>query len=255
MAVLTFHNTDTGRQIGFNNYHPKRLKRILINLIDAGFVFCGIDSCLENHQDNKRICLTFDDGYEAFYKYAFPILKEFNIPAIIFIPPVFIGRQAEWDYAGAIQNTMHLNADQIKEISRADIEIGSHGYTHTDLTTLNDRMLKIELERSKKYLEELIEREIKYISYPFGRFNEKVEVFAAQCGYINGFSLSFFKKSRLDFTIPRYCVYTTDSTFSILRKLDTGLLNRFERAKGAIMNSYASGTILLNKLRSRDFTS
>ncbi|HDL03558.1 MAG TPA: polysaccharide deacetylase family protein [candidate division Zixibacteria bacterium] len=254
MAVLAFHNTDTRRQIGFNNYHPDRLKKILNNLIDRGYTFSPPEEYLKNRRDVKRLCLTFDDGYEAFYKYAFPLLKELRVPAVIFVPSVFIGRKADWDYAGGIQKTMHLDADQISEISDAGFELGSHGYSHTDLTSLNDRMLKIELERSKKNIEELTGREIKYISYPFGRFNEKVEVFAAQCGYSNGFSLSFFKKSRIDFTIPRYGVYTTDTTFSILKKLECCILNRFEKVKGAIMNSYASGTILLNKLRSRNFT-
>ncbi|RKX27877.1 MAG: hypothetical protein DRP46_09465, partial [Candidatus Zixiibacteriota bacterium] len=62
MAVLAFHNTDTRRQIGFNNYHPDRLKKILNNLIDRGYTFSPPEEYLKNRRDVKRLCLTFDDG-------------------------------------------------------------------------------------------------------------------------------------------------------------------------------------------------
>jgi len=253
MAILTFHNTDINRQIGLNNYHPERLRCILENLKKAGFEFVPPDEYLKDMDNQNKICLTFDDGYDSFYKYAFPILRELEIIATIFIPAAFIGRRADWDYAGGIQNTMHLDEGQIREIAAAGHIIGSHGYTHTSLAQMPERRLKIELERSKKTLEDLTGAEIKYISYPFGRFSDTVELAAARYGYHKGFSLSFLKKSRHQFTVPGYCVYSIDTTFAILQKLGRGaVLNYIERLKGAIMNSYAAGTIMLDKVRSRN---
>jgi peptidoglycan/xylan/chitin deacetylase (PgdA/CDA1 family) len=44
------------------------------------------------HSNNKPLCvLTFDDGWYDFYKYAYPILKENNIPATVFLPTNFMG--------------------------------------------------------------------------------------------------------------------------------------------------------------------
>ena len=42
--------------------------------------------------NEKPICvLTFDDGWLDFYKYAYPILLENNIPATVFLPTKYIG--------------------------------------------------------------------------------------------------------------------------------------------------------------------
>lgn len=42
--------------------------------------------------NNKPICiLTFDDGWLDFYKYAYPILVENNVPATVFLPTKYIG--------------------------------------------------------------------------------------------------------------------------------------------------------------------
>lgn len=252
MAILTFHNTDSRRQFGLNNYHPKRLRIVLKDLLEAGFQFFTMDKYLSLPADSQKICLAFDDGYESFHKHAFPILRELNLTGVVFIPAGYIGKRADWDYTGNILKTMHLNEAQIASIAEYGIEIGSHGNSHIDLTALSERGLRVELEHSKRRLEDLTGGEVKYISYPFGRFNRNVELWAAKSGYKNGFSLSYFRKSQYGFTVPRYAVYTTDTLFSIVAKIEGGPLGLVEKIKGATLNAYAAGTILINRIRSRN---
>jgi len=249
VAILTFHSVDRAFHPGFNNYHPKRLKNLLIILKDAGYQFVSLSDYLKSTPDERLISITFDDGFESFNNYVQPILIELEVPSTVFIPFGFIGKKAIWDYMGVIGGSRHLTCEQIKKLSDFGVEFASHGYSHINLTGLSERILRLELERSKKGLEDLAGKEVKFISYPFGRFNGLVESLAAEAGYEQGFSLSFFKKSRYGFTIPRYAVYSTDTLYSVDKKLSGGICNRLENIKGAIMNSYSYGTIFLNKLR------
>ncbi len=56
-----------------NNYQIVPLKE----LFDSNFNYAA--------QSAKRIAITFDDGYENNFLYAYPILKKYSIPATIFV--------------------------------------------------------------------------------------------------------------------------------------------------------------------------
>ncbi len=75
----------------------------------------------------KPILITFDDGYESSYQYAYPILKEENCKAVISI----IGKYSDY-YSGSVPKDIsysHMNWGQIKELSASDcVEIGNHTY-------------------------------------------------------------------------------------------------------------------------------
>jgi peptidoglycan/xylan/chitin deacetylase (PgdA/CDA1 family) len=251
MTVLAFHNTDSGISPGLNNYSPKRLKELLAKLKYAGYKFVSLKDAIADLSDEKTIALTFDDGYQSFYHYALPILGELEVPSTVFIPFGYIGQKARWEYLSSVRTGMHMSRDQIAEVSASCVEVGSHGFSHIDLTGLSERLIKLELERSMKGLEDLTGRQVRFISYPFGRFNGQIESLAAEMGYERGFSLSFYKRSRFSFTVPRFAVYSTDTVYSVMKKNEQGPLRELEKIKGVIMNSYAFGAILWSRLKSQ----
>ena len=250
MPILAFHNCSSNILNGINNYSPNRFEQLLDIIKSENYKFIGLSDYIDAGQKDNHVALTFDDGYESFYHYVYPILKKHSIPATVFMPIDFIGKTNSWDYSGSVFPSRHLKREQIIELSKYNITIASHGMAHRCLTQLSERFLKIELARSKDILEEIIGRKISFISYPFGRFNKKVESIAAEVGYRNGLSLSLIGgREEGNFTLTREAVYAFDTPYSILNKLDKSILNKIETIKGSIMNAYAGGTIFLNNLR------
>ena len=88
----------------------------------------------------KPVMITFDDGYESFYEYTFPILKERNCKAVFSI----IGRYAD-EYTESEDhhiNYSHCNWMQIDELAGSGlVEIQNHSYDlHTNEAGKNGSM-------------------------------------------------------------------------------------------------------------------
>jgi peptidoglycan/xylan/chitin deacetylase (PgdA/CDA1 family) len=77
-----------------------------------------------------------------------------------------------------------LDKDELRELAASKIAtIGSHGYSHYDLTNLSISEAGEELRKSKESLEQVIEKEVKIIAYPFGSYNYVIKDIAEQLGY------------------------------------------------------------------------
>lgn len=166
--------------------------------------------CLEGDE----LVITFDDGYEDNRTNAFPILNRYDATATIFIATGLIDHQ----YLGQKM----LNKNQIRELSRNGIEIGSHTVTHPNLTTISKYQLKKELKQSKSELEDIIEEEVTSFSYPYGHYNEAVIDMCGKTGYKNGCTIfhDFYIELKKKYEIPRIVIYPCDSVPDMQAKIN-----------------------------------
>jgi len=84
-----------------------------------------------------------------------------------------------------------MNWDQVREVRKQNIAIGSHSASHRVLATLDASSQRAEMALSKAKLEREIGEEVRSIAYPVGsyeHFTEESKIIAAQCGYRLGFS-------------------------------------------------------------------
>ncbi len=129
----------------------------------------------------KPIMITFDDGYLSFYEYAYPILKKYNMKAVLSV----IGKQADI-YSQCDDcnvNYAHAKWNQIKEMSDSGlVEISNHSY---DLHIMGNRkgsmiksgedessyktMLVNDLNLLQKKINEAIGKEPICFAYPYGK--------------------------------------------------------------------------------------
>ena len=137
----------------------------------------------------KRVVITFDDGFEDFYTDAFPILSKYGYGATVFLPTKYIG-----DSGQRFNGVRCLNWSQVRELNRAGIQFGSHTVTHPQLRTLTMPDVGYELQSSRRTIEDKLGSKIESFSYPYAfpeaevNFTRKLRESLLDSGYTNGVS-------------------------------------------------------------------
>ncbi|MFX0198882.1 MAG: polysaccharide deacetylase family protein [Candidatus Hodarchaeota archaeon] len=157
---------------------------------------------------HKTLAITFDDGYEDHFLYAYPTLKRCGFPATIFVTVKYI--DAYWESEKAEEGRIKgLSNDQILEMNDGGlIQFGSHGYSHSNLLSANGEQRVFEIRDSKLFLEELLGTDVPFISYPFGDCDDGIKGVVANAGYRAGFSV--WNKKPDIYSIRRVPLHTHD---------------------------------------------
>ncbi len=119
----------------------------------------------------KSVLITFDDGFLSNYHYAFPLLKKYNMNAVVFVVGEFIENLNTEEWTGNIKTYMTKNIlDKVKEVY-PNIEICSHSYMlHKDGAIEQE---KVVLKQDINIFNERIQNTSIY-AYPFGKYNENM---------------------------------------------------------------------------------
>lgn len=134
---------------------------------------------------SRAVAVTIDDGYLGVYTRAYPILKDYAIPATIFLPTHCldgdIRRYAPRDWAQA----EFMAWDQARVMAGGGITFGSHTLDHLSLPTLEPAQLMEQLVTSKARIEAEIGQRVAGFSYPYGlpRDYRGTERYVAEAGY------------------------------------------------------------------------
>ena len=111
-------------------------------------------------QYRKPVILTFDDGYIGTYTELFPLLKEFNMKATVFVVTTSLGTEHD------------INNEQAKEMSDSGfVEIQSHTVNHNELAKLGAEEQENELRQSQLDIAQVTGKIPYVLSYPAGSYN------------------------------------------------------------------------------------
>lgn len=176
IPILMYHYirvvADPNDKLGINlSVTPNKFAKQLDYLQTKGYHTINFQDVLTGNIPANPIILTFDDGYEDFYTAAYPELKKHNMTAVSFI----ITGKSDSNY---------MTKAQIKSLSDAGIEIGSHTISHPDLSTLSEAKANVEINSSKTELENIIGRKVISFCYPSGKYTDKTIDSVKNAGYL-----------------------------------------------------------------------
>lgn len=124
----------------------------------------------------KAVVLTFDDSYQGVFDNALPILRARRAPATVFVHTGYIGAQGQ---------KPKMTREHLRELRDTGLfDFGSHTVTHPeDITLLDSEAQRRELADSKRELEEVVGRKVRWLSWPTGNNDEYSRLLAQEAGY------------------------------------------------------------------------
>ena len=127
---------------------------------------------LSKNKKERKILLTVDDGLLSFYKNAWPILKEKEIPFILFINTREVG------------SFNYMNWEQISELNNSsNAVIGNHSHSHEYLVEEEDEIIKKDILKSMEIFKSNLGKNSDFFSYPFGEYSLKFKKIVKDLGF------------------------------------------------------------------------
>ncbi len=192
MTIVTFHRVrdEHARGVGLSCNSAKFEKfceffRDHFRVISLAEQVAG---CSAAKDMGGTLSITFDDGYRDNFEVAAPILRKLGLPATFFVVTGFVGTRtvASWDRKLPRQPGW-MDWDQLRELAAQGFDIGSHTDTHVDLGTADEETARLELETSKRKLDEQLGKPVRLFAYPFGRpdnISERARELVRQAGFV-----------------------------------------------------------------------
>jgi peptidoglycan/xylan/chitin deacetylase (PgdA/CDA1 family) len=243
--VIVYHSINKEKRILPTNVDRSSFKSQIGWLKANNYRTLSPDEFLRQEKSPLSVFIGFEDSYYSITENALPILKSAGYTATLFVISDYIGKTNGWDVA--ISNSNHMSEDDIKEALKNGFCLASHTKTHTDLRSLNDIELRNELEGSRLSLEARFGVPVKALSYPFGRYNDRVKASAKDSGYSMAFTINrpVNQKTFDPFAIPACGIYSLDKLHNFSAKIERSPAYWMDIMRDKMFNRFACGTILV----------
>lgn len=161
-AVLMHHSVGAGTGNVRGRTLPTAEFRDQVRRLDTEYEFVDLPTVLEE-SDERRIAVTFDDGFRTVATEAAPVLREFSVPATCFLIADRIGGETE-------RGVPYMTETEVEDLVGSGlVTIGNHTRSHPWLSEIEDEeRLREEVLGAKEALESRFGREIDRFCYPYG---------------------------------------------------------------------------------------
>lgn len=105
------------------------------------------------------ISIAFDDGWVSSYLNGASILEKYNLRGTFYVVPNLIGREA------------YMNEVQLGDLLTRGHHLGSHTFSHQDLSTINSTRISDELDKANQYLTQKFNLSQIDLASPYGKID------------------------------------------------------------------------------------
>lgn len=158
--------------------HPRIFEKTLVELKDHGYesyfvrdipdIFSG-----GLRMGKKNIILTFDDGYEDFYREVYPLLKKYHMRGTLYVINHRVGTPG------------YVRKEQLREMLTSGlVEVGGHTLDHVHLESVGEKIAREQIVESKLGLEKDLGMKMESFAYPYGGYKKgETDNLVKEAGY------------------------------------------------------------------------
>ena len=218
---------------------PANLRRQLASLVKRGYRGATFTEAVLGPPRAPTVCVTFDDAYVSTLTQALPILDELGLPGTVFAPTAYIGAREPMSWPGIDHwlDTEHrselvpMDWDDLAQLRERGWEVGSHTFSHPQLTQIDDDDLNRQLQRSKHDLESRLGADCTSLAYPYGDYDRRVVEATHRAGYAAAAGLPTRIPAVTPLTWPRLGIYRKDGAVTFGLKVSR-VVRGLRRAHG-----------------------
>jgi peptidoglycan/xylan/chitin deacetylase (PgdA/CDA1 family) len=161
---------------------PQMLAFQLMLIRKMGYEFSTLEKALSNPK-GKTAVITFDDGYADNFTHALPVLREFDVPATIFVITKNIGQEnVVWREAGENLPADIMDWRSLEKLQEHGWEIGSHAHRHIHLARYNEADQESVIWQSIVEIRKNLGVRPVSFAYPYGSYNESTKKILKKLG-------------------------------------------------------------------------
>lgn len=200
-AVVIMYHRFGESQYPSTNTTIEQFRAHLRELKDGNYVVKPVPEILAairsgTELPDKTVGITIDDAFLSVYKIGWPMLRRARLPFTLFVATEPLDRKTSG----------YMSWDQLRELHKAGVTIGSQTATHLHMPHATDQQNKVDLEASNARFKAKLGFTPKIIAYPYGEYSLAVGKVTRAAGFEVGFgqhSGAIYKKS--DFLyLPRF---------------------------------------------------
>ena len=219
--ILCYHSL--GQSVsGVNDVKPKQFRRQIELALRSGFRFVCPAEIAQTGGAPRDLAITFDDAWTSVLSEASPILREYNIPWLLFVVTSWCDHKSSW----AKEHILPWR--DIDRLMADGAQIGSHSATHPDFGLIEKAQMIDELGNSRETIRQRLGFAPNTFAIPYGQsmnWPEVADRTARDTGYETVYAQA--EETRPSNTVPRTFVTRFDGD-RIFRALLRGAYDRWE---------------------------